>query len=154
MGTDHRMGTMRTLKAAMLVAVGVTMAAPLASHAQSLSPYGIWGDRSNVARPSPQYAPQDGPYGDNAVVRPRAQPKAIWSPASPDQPMVADGGARPEIQPVAPQRVSFQSNYEAGVIIVDTGDRKLFRVNGDGDVLGRIAMRVFLSPFSRANPDP
>lgn len=45
---------------------------------------------------------------------------------------MADGGARPDIAPVAPQRVAFQSNYEAGVIIVDTGDRKLFRVNGDG----------------------
>lgn len=46
--------------------------------------------------------------------------------------MVAAGGARPEIAPVAPELVTFKSNYEAGVLIVDTGDRKLFRVNGDG----------------------
>lgn len=46
--------------------------------------------------------------------------------------MVAAGGARPTIAPVAPELVTFKSNYEAGVLIVDTGDRKLFRVNGDG----------------------
>lgn len=46
--------------------------------------------------------------------------------------MVADGGGQPDILAVAPKRVAFQSNYEAGVILIDTGNRKLYRVNGDG----------------------
>jgi len=46
--------------------------------------------------------------------------------------MVADGGPRPDIQPVAPDLVHFQSAYEPGTIIIDTGDRLLYRVNGDG----------------------
>ena len=110
---------------------------PDISQAQSLTPFGVWRDPLTQSRPGPHRAPIEdrdatgqGEYFGTPMNRPA--PRALWTPAEPAQPMVAAGGARPEIAPVAPELVTFKSNYEAGVLIVDTGDRKLFRVNGDG----------------------
>lgn len=125
-----------------LAAVAAMTSASASAEAQSLSPYGIWDEPSTVSRPAqrPQQSGASGGYNSGAYgesnifgsySEPRA-PKAVWSPADPSQPMVADGGGRPDIEPVAPDRVTFQSAYEAGVIVIDTGSRRLYRVNGDG----------------------
>ena len=42
-----------------------------------------------------------------------------------------DGGARPQITPIAPPRVAFYGQFVSGSIIIDVGARKLYYVNGD-----------------------
>ena len=42
----------------------------------------------------------------------------------------ADGGPRPDIQPLAPPRVSFGGGYAPGSIVIDTSARKLYYVTG------------------------
>jgi lipoprotein-anchoring transpeptidase ErfK/SrfK len=41
---------------------------------------------------------------------------------------VSSGGARPVIEPEAPEKVAFHSNFAPNSIIIDTGDRKLYFV--------------------------
>ena len=47
-------------------------------------------------------------------------------------PRLADGGPRPDIRPIAPDRVYFQSRYSPGTIIIDTAGRQLLLTQGDG----------------------
>jgi len=44
---------------------------------------------------------------------------------------VRDGGARPEIAPVAPATVTFEHDFPANSIVIDTGSRALFYVLPD-----------------------
>lgn len=46
-------------------------------------------------------------------------------------PEVLDGGSRPSISPMAPERVQFVSQYEPGTIIIETHGRQLFLVTSD-----------------------
>jgi lipoprotein-anchoring transpeptidase ErfK/SrfK len=58
-----------------------------------------------------------------------------------------DGGARPPIAPIAPQRVSFQSRYAPGTIIIDTAGRQLLLTQDGGTAL-RYAISVGREGFS------
>jgi lipoprotein-anchoring transpeptidase ErfK/SrfK len=50
-------------------------------------------------------------------------------------PRLMDGGARPNITPMPPQRVSFRSNYSPGTIVIDTAGRQLMLVQDGGTAL-------------------
>jgi len=49
----------------------------------------------------------------------------------PSMPSVADGGARPEIRPQAPEIIAFPHDYPAASIIISTANRKLYYVLPD-----------------------
>ena len=70
--------------------------------------------------------------------RPRATAPATAEPSAlgaPDPEESNDeqwqGGAKPDVAPVSPQTVAFNSSYGAGTIIIDTSRRKLFYVLSD-----------------------
>lgn len=50
-------------------------------------------------------------------------------------PKLMSGGARPDISPIPPQRVSFQSRYASGTIVIDTAGRQLLLVQDGGTAL-------------------
>jgi hypothetical protein len=45
-----------------------------------------------------------------------------------ESPEVVDGGSRPEIRPITPEKVPFPSQYAQGSIIIDTHAKQLFLV--------------------------
>jgi len=63
---------------------------------------------------------------DGYAPRPRAE-RAM--------PKLMSGGARPEIAPIQPSRVSFQSRYAPGTIVIDTAGRQLLLVQDGGSAL-------------------
>jgi lipoprotein-anchoring transpeptidase ErfK/SrfK len=50
-------------------------------------------------------------------------------------PKLMSGGPRPEITPIPPKRVGFQSRYAPGTIIIDTAGRQLLLVENGGTAL-------------------
>jgi lipoprotein-anchoring transpeptidase ErfK/SrfK len=42
------------------------------------------------------------------------------------QPITRSGGARPEIEPMAPERIAFSSNFAPNSIVIDSAGRKLY----------------------------
>lgn len=50
-------------------------------------------------------------------------------------PKLADGGPRPEIEPIGPQSIRFQSRYAPGTIIIDTAGRQLLLTQANGIAL-------------------
>jgi lipoprotein-anchoring transpeptidase ErfK/SrfK len=52
-----------------------------------------------------------------------------------DSPEVLSGGARPDIAPIAPDRVPFASRYAPGTIVIETHGRQLFLITSDRDAL-------------------
>ena len=50
-------------------------------------------------------------------------------------PSLTDGGARPEIAPIPPERIAYRSHYQAGTIIIDTAGRQLLLIQGSGTAL-------------------
>lgn len=50
-------------------------------------------------------------------------------------PRITDGGPRPEIDPISPQRVAYRSRYSPGTIIIDTAGRQLLLLQNDGIAL-------------------
>jgi lipoprotein-anchoring transpeptidase ErfK/SrfK len=50
-------------------------------------------------------------------------------------PKLMSGGARPEVDPIAPERISFRSEHAAGTIIIDTAGRQLLLVQAGGTAL-------------------
>lgn len=110
-------------KAAVLSWIGALAFVP-AAHAGP-ERYGVWN--------TPEYgsAPQQrlqGPGVPNELLPPPPQPQ--WRAVSPQQRAVATGGARPQITPVAPPVMMIKGGYEPGTVIVDTGARTLYLVNG------------------------
>ena len=64
-----------------------------------------------------------------AAARSRPRLVALQKPGSIEAaPYTVSGGARPDIQPIAPEVVSFPSDYAAGSIIIDTSARRLYLV--------------------------
>lgn len=72
--------------------------------AQSLSLYGNWGEPPE--RSSPSF------LGGPVLMKPTVA--------------LAQGGARPQISPQAPQTISFPNGYAKGSIIIDQAGRKLY----------------------------
>jgi L,D-transpeptidase catalytic domain len=54
---------------------------------------------------------------------------------SPSGQKVADGGARPNISPMPPQRISFMGSYEPGTIVIDTSGKQLLLIESGGSAL-------------------
>ncbi len=50
-------------------------------------------------------------------------------------PRIANGGPRPNITPIPPQRVAYSGRHAAGTIIIDTAGRQLLLVGHDGSAL-------------------
>jgi len=50
-------------------------------------------------------------------------------------PRLSDGGPRPEIDPISPERIYFQSRHAPGTIIIDTAGRQLVLTQGGGTAL-------------------
>jgi lipoprotein-anchoring transpeptidase ErfK/SrfK len=82
-------------------------------------------------RASPRY---DSPYRDRYYsdddddydYRPRRRPTG---------PKLLEGGGRPPITPIPPERVSLNSRHAAGTIIIDTAGRQLFLIGDNGSAL-------------------
>ena len=54
---------------------------------------------------------------------------------TPSMPKIADGGPRPAIDPIAPQRTYVQTRYAPGTIIIDTAGRQLLLTQEGGTAL-------------------
>ena len=50
-------------------------------------------------------------------------------------PAILDGGPRPSVDPVLPERVEFNSTYASGTIVIDTSARRLYLVQSPIDAL-------------------
>jgi lipoprotein-anchoring transpeptidase ErfK/SrfK len=74
----------------------------------------------------PGYSP---PSYDRPPTRDR-EPLALNAP-----PTILDGGARPEVAPVGPERTAFISAYAAGTIVIDTSGRRLYLVQSPEEAL-------------------
>lgn len=103
------------------------------AEAQSLTRYGMWGN--NVKRyrgkPAPAYKPAPSLFPPPSKLG--AQAAALQSlrktkRRKPHKPIaLADGGGRPNIKPIKPRMVRFNSDdYKPGDIVIDTKRRKLF----------------------------
>jgi lipoprotein-anchoring transpeptidase ErfK/SrfK len=53
----------------------------------------------------------------------------------PSLPKLMDGGPRPDIAPIRPEMVRYESRHAAGTIIIDTAGRQLLLVQGNGSAL-------------------
>jgi lipoprotein-anchoring transpeptidase ErfK/SrfK len=50
-------------------------------------------------------------------------------------PAILDGGPRPPVSPLLPERIAFISSYDAGTIVIDTSARRLYLVQSPEDAL-------------------
>ena len=50
-------------------------------------------------------------------------------------PAILDGGPRPPVSPLLPERIAFNSSYAAGTIVIDTSARRLYLVQSPEDAL-------------------
>ena len=64
--------------------------------------------------------------------RPRRRPQREGSPLGPK---LMDGGERPPISPMPPQRVAYESRHAPGTIIIDTAGRQLLLLESGGSAL-------------------
>lgn len=50
-------------------------------------------------------------------------------------PAILDGGPRPSVSPVLPERIAFNSSYAAGTIVIDTSAKRLYLVQSSEEAL-------------------
>lgn len=108
----------------LAAAIALTLMAP--GTAQAFNPFGdnhvTGAAQRDSARARPSAPAALAPWGqddDEDSQSPRARPMG---------PKLLDGGGRPDIEPQAPQTVSFPSGYAVGSVIIDTRGRQLFYV--------------------------
>lgn len=108
-----------------LLAVAASFIVTSPASANSMSPWGMWGDeqvkKSKKQAPS---ASNDSIFGSDWDDEPSA-PQVKRAVA------LASGGPKPSISPQSPKTVSF-SGYAAGTVVIDTAGRKLYYVKGGG----------------------
>ena len=77
------------------------------------------------------------PYEQRRYYEPAPQRRrSSYEPdAGPAMPRLSDGGPRPEIDPISPERIYFQSRHAPGTIIIDTAGRQLVLTQGGGTAL-------------------
>jgi lipoprotein-anchoring transpeptidase ErfK/SrfK len=80
-------------------------------------------DRGGNAAPQRSEEPQNSP-------NPFAEPRR-GGPG----PKLLDGGGRPSISAVAPERVAFAGNYAPGTIVIDSSNRRLYLVQSKSSAL-------------------
>jgi lipoprotein-anchoring transpeptidase ErfK/SrfK len=85
-------------------------------------------------RAPPRYS---DPYDQRRDYDPYAprQRSSFDADDEPALPKLMDGGPRPPIEPIAPQRIYFQSRHASGTIIIDTAGRQLLLTQGGGTAL-------------------
>src|SRR5262245_25953005 len=84
----------------------------------SLAQWPSWADRAFGERPKWRSEREPQPWSQHLERLPSA-------------PLVADGGARPEIQPQAPGVIYFPHDYPAASVVISTADRKLYYILPD-----------------------
>jgi lipoprotein-anchoring transpeptidase ErfK/SrfK len=118
---------LRRLSCALLATIGL-VAATTDVHAQSRTwvPWEqIGGGPAPASRPAPQ-APE--PQANRSAPRDSRAALASQRSNQTSGPAFADGGARPNISPVAPPVVAF-TGYAQGSIVIDHAARALYYVN-------------------------
>jgi lipoprotein-anchoring transpeptidase ErfK/SrfK len=108
------------------VAAALTFAAFQPAAAQSWVPWyqpGI-SDRSGYSAPERSEEPRNSPNPFAGEPRQRG-------PA----PKLLDGGGRPSISAVSPERVAFAGNYAPGTIVIDSSARRLYLVQSKSSAL-------------------
>ena len=75
----------------------------------------------------------DRAFGDRPSWRSEREPQPWSQPLErlPSAPLVADGGARPDIQPQTPDVVSFPYDYPAASVVISTATRTLYYILPD-----------------------
>ncbi len=135
--------------AVLVIGAALATTLPLATTAaaQSLSPYGMWGDRDqefrtrrNYREERRYYAPrsrdderrydrrdvEDYYYDDYEDYAPRRNARSRAPVDGKPVEVVREGGARPVIAPQAPPLVAFAGQGSPGSIIIDVRNRKLY----------------------------
>jgi len=80
----------------------------------------------------PGYVPPSYERPEPSERQPLGRPPTI----SPERaPAVLDGGRRPAIAAVAPERIAFESAYAPGTIVIDTSGRRLYLVQSSAEAL-------------------
>ena len=87
-----------------------------------LAQWPSWADRAFGDRPS---------WRSEREPQPWPRPSDGPSDRLPPTPSIADGGARPEIQPQAPEMISFPYDYPAASIVISTANRTLYYILPD-----------------------
>jgi lipoprotein-anchoring transpeptidase ErfK/SrfK len=88
-----------------------------------------WDDRSYRRYPYP-YQYQSPSYGSPGGF--------FWGderPRRPQGPSFRSGGPRPDIAPLAPNRISFPSSYPVGSVVIDHKGRQLFFIESPTEAL-------------------
>ncbi len=110
-------------------AAALTFAAFQPAAAQSWVPWhqpSIY-DRSGYAAP-PQRSEEEPQNSPNPFA---SEPRRRGGPG----PKLLDGGGRPSISPMSPERVAFAANYAPGTIVIDSSGRRLYLVQSRGSAL-------------------
>ncbi|MGE0698809.1 MAG: L,D-transpeptidase [Hyphomicrobiaceae bacterium] len=97
--------------------------------------YGYPGPYGDYRAPPQRY---DSPYAPRRYEAPyEPRRRSSWDRDDGGEPMpkLADGGPRPPIQPIPPQRIEFWGRYAPGTIIIDTAGRQLLLTEGGGSAL-------------------
>ena len=108
-------------------AAALTFAAFQPAAAQSWVPWyqpSIYDRGGNAAPPQRSEEPRNSP-----------NPFAGESRQRGPGPKLLDGGGRPSISPVSPERVAFAGNYAPGTIVIDSSGRRLYLVQSRGSAL-------------------
>jgi hypothetical protein len=108
-----------TIAGLMLAATGTFIGGVLVSGTASAQWGALFGDDPSPHRPSFKRPPGDGFTGDE-----RHPSRALSS-----------GGARPSVAPIAPDRISFPSDYPVGSIVIDHQGRQLFFIESSSRAL-------------------
>jgi lipoprotein-anchoring transpeptidase ErfK/SrfK len=110
----------------VFVAAALTFAAFQPAAAQSWVPWhqpSIY-DRSGYSAPQRSEEPQNSP-----------SPFAGESRRRGPGPKLLDGGGRPSVSPMSPERVAFAGSYAPGTIVIDSSGRKLYLVQSKSSAL-------------------
>jgi lipoprotein-anchoring transpeptidase ErfK/SrfK len=108
-------------------AAALTFAAFQPAAAQSWVPWyqpSIYDRGGNAAPPQRSEEPRNSP-----------NPFAGESRQRGPGPKLLDGGGRPSISPVSPERVAFAGNYAPGTIVIDSSGRRLYLVQSKSSAL-------------------
>ncbi len=97
--------------------------------AQGLSAYGVWGDGHQLKKSNA--SPAFGGDGNPSML---GGPPAVASalPQTGKAKELLQGGPRPSIAPMAPQKVAFNGGYGAGSVVIDQSAKRLYYVLGSG----------------------
>jgi lipoprotein-anchoring transpeptidase ErfK/SrfK len=106
----------------LLVAFAALLGGVQTAFAQDRMDWLPWNQPGYVAPPSERPAPWEGRS---------LEPPTASDPA----PTVLDGGPRPSIDPISPERIAFKSTYAPGSVVIDTSGRRLFLVQSPNEAL-------------------